>query len=118
MAQRMQVMYTDDLDGSEADSTIRFSYAGTDYEIDLTAKNADNLTEALAPFTGAARKIPARRPGRGTRPVPRHDPRPVRGRPLIPPATACAAQILPSPQAGLVIRRSAVVAGVRGGHSA
>jgi hypothetical protein len=67
MAQKVQTLLIDDLDGSEADSTVRFGLDGTDYEIDLSAKHANALRKALAPYLGAARRIPgsaARRLGR------------------------------------------------------
>ena len=68
MAQRTQVLYVDDIDGSDAEGTIRFSFDGTDYEIDLNKKHADQLTQAIAPFIAAARKVPSsRRSARGTR---------------------------------------------------
>jgi len=36
----MQVLLIDDLDGSEADGTVRFALDGTEYEIDLSAGHA------------------------------------------------------------------------------
>lgn len=47
---------TDDLDGESADDTIQFSLDGKNYEIDLSATNAERLWEALRPFADAARK--------------------------------------------------------------
>ena len=38
MAQKIQVLFIDDLDGGEAEGTVRFGLDGTDYEIDLSAK--------------------------------------------------------------------------------
>jgi hypothetical protein len=70
MAQKVQTLLIDDLDGGEADSTVRFGLDGTDYEIDLSAKHAGALRKALAPYLGAARRAPAsaaRRPGRSGR---------------------------------------------------
>ena len=40
MAQRVTVELEDDLDGGPADETVRFGFGGTDYEIDLSKKNA------------------------------------------------------------------------------
>ena len=40
MAQKVQVLLTDDLDGSAANETVRFRLDGTEYEIDLNAKHA------------------------------------------------------------------------------
>lgn len=56
MAQKVEVILVDDIDGSEATETVRFGLDGTSYEIDLNAAHATELRDALAPFTGAARK--------------------------------------------------------------
>ena len=73
MAQRTQVLYVDDIDGSDAEGTVRFAFDGTDYEIDLNKKHADQLAEAIAPFIAAARKVQSsRRQARGVR-AGRHD---------------------------------------------
>ncbi|MGE5293082.1 MAG: histone-like nucleoid-structuring protein Lsr2, partial [Micromonosporaceae bacterium] len=40
MAQKITVALEDDLDGSLADETLRFAFGGTEYEIDLSKKNA------------------------------------------------------------------------------
>jgi hypothetical protein len=78
MAQRTQVLYVDDIDGSEAAGTVRFGLGGTDYEIDLSQKHAEQLTAAISPFIAAARRVPAaRRPVRGGRGA-RHDQSDVR----------------------------------------
>lgn len=57
MAQRVEIVLTDDLDQSKADSTVTFAYAGASYEIDLSDANRAALEEALAPYVGAARKV-------------------------------------------------------------
>ena len=68
MAQRTQVLYVDDIDGSDAEGTVRFGFDGTDYEIDLNKKHADQLAQAIGPFIAAGRKVPSsRRPARGAR---------------------------------------------------
>lgn len=78
MAQRTQVLYVDDIDGSDAAGTVRFGLGGTDYEIDLSQKHADELAAAISPFIAVARKVPSvRRPVRGTRAA-RHDQSDVR----------------------------------------
>jgi nucleoid-associated protein Lsr2 len=78
VAQRTQVLYVDDIDGSEAEGTVRFGLGGTDYEIDLNKEHADQFAEALSPFIAAARKVPSsRRAARGTRSA-RHDQSDVR----------------------------------------
>jgi nucleoid-associated protein Lsr2 len=68
VAQRMQILYVDDIDGSEADGTVRFGFDGTDYEIDLNKKHAEQLAKAIGPYVEAARKVSsARRAARGSR---------------------------------------------------
>ena len=69
MAQKIQVLFIDDLDGGEAEGTVRFGLDGADYEIDLSAKNAAALRKALARYVDSARRPPAgsRRPGRSGR---------------------------------------------------
>jgi nucleoid-associated protein Lsr2 len=67
MAQKVTVALEDDLDGGAADETVRFGFGGTDYEIDLSAKNARTFRKKLAPFIEHARKAgrgPARRSAR------------------------------------------------------
>lgn len=66
MAQKVQVLLLDDLDGGEAEETVTFGLDGALYEMDLNAANAAKLREALAPFTEVARKATARQ-GRGRR---------------------------------------------------
>lgn len=65
MAQKIQTVFIDDLDGSEADGTVRFGLDGTEYEIDLNAGHAQALRDVLARYVQAARR--ARRPARGGR---------------------------------------------------
>jgi hypothetical protein len=67
MAQKIHIVLTDDLDGSEATETVPFSLDGTTYEIDLSDANADALRTALAPYVGHARKVSSR----GARPAAR-----------------------------------------------
>ena len=68
MAQKVQVLLTDDLDGSVAQETIRFRLDGTDYEIDLSKKNAKSLRDTLAKYTAVARReSAAARGGRSNR---------------------------------------------------
>ncbi len=78
MAQKTQILYVDDIDGSEAEGTLRFGYSGAEYEIDLNRQHADEFANAIGPYLEAARKVSARRPSRGTaRPV-RHNQSDVR----------------------------------------
>ena len=60
MATKTSVVLIDDLDGSEADETIRFALDGVSYEIDLSSKNATKLRNALAPYIAAARRVGGR----------------------------------------------------------
>ena len=62
MAQKITVALEDDLDGGPAEETVRFGLGGTEYEIDLSKKNAKTFRKQLTPFTGHARKT-----GRGQR---------------------------------------------------
>jgi hypothetical protein len=78
VAQKTQILYVDDIDGTEAEGTVRFGYSGVDYEIDLNSTHTEEFAKAIAPYLEAARKLPARRAGRGTaRPV-RHNQSDVR----------------------------------------
>jgi len=67
MAHKIQTLFIDDIDGSEAEGTVRFALDGTDYEIDLNAAHAAALRTALETYVAHARKVgaAARRPGRG-----------------------------------------------------
>ena len=69
MAQKIQTLLIDDLDGSAAEGTIRFGLDGTGYEIDLNAGHARELRDALTRYVDAARRVTrsARRPARGGR---------------------------------------------------
>ena len=67
MAQKIQTLFIDDLDGSAAEGTVRFGLDGTEYEIDLNARHAQELRDAMARYVGAARRAGggAWRPARG-----------------------------------------------------
>jgi len=60
MAQKVQVILVDDVDGGDADETISFALDGVSYEIDLNSDNATALREALAPWVGHARRVGGR----------------------------------------------------------
>jgi hypothetical protein len=62
MAQKITVELEDDLDGGPAVETVRFGLDGSEYEIDLSKKNAAALRKHLTPFVEHARKA-----GRGQR---------------------------------------------------
>ncbi|MGH3204719.1 MAG: histone-like nucleoid-structuring protein Lsr2 [Streptosporangiaceae bacterium] len=69
MAQKIQTLFIDDLDGSTAEGTVRFGLDGTEYEIDLNAAHAKELRDALARYLDAARRVSgsARKPARASR---------------------------------------------------
>jgi hypothetical protein len=56
VAQKITVEMTDDLDGSEADTTACFAVDGTAYEIDLSKKNATKLRQDFGRYIEHARK--------------------------------------------------------------
>src|SRR3954453_10107939 len=65
MAKRTIHILVDDLDGGDANETVRFAVDRAQYEIDLSTKNATRLRQALAPFVNAATKL-GRGPGAPT----------------------------------------------------
>jgi hypothetical protein len=73
LAQKIQVLLVDDLDGGTADETVTFGLDGSSYEIDLSATNAAQLRDVLAGYVGHARRVgrgvarptPATKPSRG-----------------------------------------------------
>lgn len=67
MAQKTTVALEDDLEAGPADETLRFAFAGTEYEIDLSKKNADKFRRQLAPYLEHARKARRQQPRRGAR---------------------------------------------------
>ena len=50
MAKQIIHKLVDDLDGGDADETVKFALDGIQYEIDLSKKNADKLRELFAPY--------------------------------------------------------------------
>ena len=69
MAQQIQTLFIDDIDGGPAEGTVRFGLDGTDYEIDLSTEHSEELHKALAGYVTHARKAAgtARRGPRGRR---------------------------------------------------
>ena len=57
MAQKVQTFLIDDLDGCEAEGTVRFGLDGTQYEIDLSTEHAKELRKALARYIDAGRRV-------------------------------------------------------------
>src|SRR2546423_10122597 len=79
MARKVQVHLLDDMDGSQADETLRFGLDGMNYEIDLSAKHAEKLRATLAKFVLSSRRVGR---SRVTVPQPRGGARaPARGGP-------------------------------------
>jgi hypothetical protein len=60
MAQKVQVILVDDIDGGPADETLSFSLDGVSYEIDLSTANAAKLRDSFAPYVGTARRVGGR----------------------------------------------------------
>ena len=48
MAQQIQTLFIDDIDGGPAEGTVRFGLDGTDYEIDLSVAHSEELHKVLA----------------------------------------------------------------------
>lgn len=57
MAQKTQVLFIDDIDGGEAEGTVRFAVDGAEYEIDLSTKHSDELRDSLKNYIAHARKV-------------------------------------------------------------
>jgi hypothetical protein len=68
MAQKVNIVLVDDIDGSEATETVTFGLDGSSYEIDLNDAHAASLREAMSGYVGHARKVTggARRAARRT----------------------------------------------------
>ena len=67
MAQKVQVLLVDDLDGTTADETVTFSLDGVSHEIDLTTDHAKQLRDAFTTWVASARKVSGRSAGRAVR---------------------------------------------------
>lgn len=65
MAQTVQIILEDDLEGGPAEESVEFGFEGKQYVIDLNPDNAARLREALAPYIAAGRKAAT---GRVSRP--------------------------------------------------
>ena len=65
MVRQTMVRLIDDLDGSDAQLTVRFGWDGIAYEIDLTSEHAEAFAAAVRPYLDAARRVgPGRRRAR------------------------------------------------------
>ena len=67
MAQKVQVILVDDVDGGEAAETVSFALDGVSYEIGLSEKNAKKLRGAVQPWLTAGRRTGGSRRRRGVR---------------------------------------------------
>ncbi|RVW00567.1 histone-like nucleoid-structuring protein Lsr2 [Rhodococcus xishaensis] len=66
MAKKVTVTLIDDVDqDATADETVEFGLDGVAYEIDLSSENAAKLREQLDVWVSHARKVTARRRGKG-----------------------------------------------------
>jgi hypothetical protein len=68
LAKQTFTQLTDDLDGSEAVEEVTFTIRGTEYEIDLNAKNLAAFDKAFEKFIKSARVVPHARLLRSTTP--------------------------------------------------
>jgi hypothetical protein len=73
VAQKIQILLIDDIDGTEAEETVRFALDGEEYEIELNKKRTAALRKTLARYAGAGRRVPG--PGQRA-PKPRRRPAP------------------------------------------
>src|SRR4028119_1884562 len=74
MAQRVQIILEDDYDGGTADETVSFALDGTEYEIDLSAKNAASPRDAISPPRAGRPASPDAGTRSGLLPPPRRPP--------------------------------------------
>lgn len=65
MAQKVTVQLVDDVDGSEAESTVEFGLDGVTYTIDLSNDNAEQLRDALSSYVTNARRTGGRKRAAG-----------------------------------------------------
>lgn len=63
MAQRIQVLMVDDMEGQVGEDvqTLTFGLDGVSYEIDLNGKNQAKIRKALEPFAEKARRVGGRK---------------------------------------------------------
>jgi hypothetical protein len=61
MAQKVQVVLVDDVDGGEATETVSFTVDGVGYEVDLSADNAAKFRAAVEPWVSAGRRVSGRK---------------------------------------------------------
>ncbi|AYF26959.1 MULTISPECIES: histone-like nucleoid-structuring protein Lsr2 [Micromonospora] len=57
MAKQIVHKLVDDLEGGDADEAVKFGLDGVQYEIDLTAANAQKLRDIFAPYIAHGAKV-------------------------------------------------------------
>lgn len=57
MAERVEVSWVDDIDGSTAEHTLTFALDGADYEIDVSARHAQQLRDLLGFYIARSRSV-------------------------------------------------------------
>lgn len=67
MAQKVQILLVDDIDGGQASETVEFGLDGVTYEIDLSDTNARALRDQLAYYISEGRRVSGRRRAAGGR---------------------------------------------------
>jgi hypothetical protein len=70
MAQKIQTLFIDDIDGGDAEGTVRFALDGNEFEIDLNGKHSNELRSTLDKYISHARRVgsaPRRSGARGVR---------------------------------------------------
>lgn len=60
MAQRVNIVLEDDIDGGDATETVMFGLDGVTYEIDLSDRNAAKLRDSLTKYVTSARRTTSR----------------------------------------------------------
>jgi hypothetical protein len=60
VATKTSVILIDDLDGTEAEESVKFTLDGVAYEIDLSSKNAQKLRNAFSQYVDSARRVGGR----------------------------------------------------------
>ncbi|MCG7308275.1 Lsr2 family protein [Brachybacterium sp. ACRRE] len=60
MARKTHVVLVDDVDGSDAEETVRFALDGIAYEIDLSSSHAQDLRSSFSTWATSARRTGGR----------------------------------------------------------
>ncbi len=71
MSTRVVRILTDDLDGSDADDTVKFGMDGVLYEIDLSLRNSNEFRAMMQRYLDAGRKVGKMAGGPAKVPIPR-----------------------------------------------